>query len=42
MPGSLITAFRKAFLEFHREQAYCDLMALDDHTRSPILAFGLR
>jgi uncharacterized protein YjiS (DUF1127 family) len=39
MPGSLITAFRKAFLEFHREQAYCDLMALDDHSLADI---GLR
>ena len=39
MLGSLITAFRKAFLEFHREQAYCDLMALDDHSLADI---GLR
>ena len=41
MPGSLITTFRKAFLEFHREQAYCDLMALDDHSLAD-MAFGLR
>jgi uncharacterized protein YjiS (DUF1127 family) len=39
MPGSLITALRKAFLEFYREQAYCDLMALDDHSLADI---GLR
>ena len=39
MRGSLITAFRKAFLEFHRDQAYCDLMALDDHSLADI---GLR
>jgi uncharacterized protein YjiS (DUF1127 family) len=39
MRGSLITAFRNAFLEFHREQAYCDLMALDDHSLADI---GLR
>jgi uncharacterized protein YjiS (DUF1127 family) len=29
----------EAFLEFHREQAYCDLMALDDHSLADI---GLR
>ena len=39
MRGALITAFRKAFLEFHREQADCDLMALDDHSLADI---GLR
>ena len=39
MRGSLITAFRKAFLEFRREQAYCDLMALDDRSLADI---GLR
>lgn len=39
MPGALITALRKAFLEFRREQAYGDLMALDDHSLADI---GLR
>jgi uncharacterized protein YjiS (DUF1127 family) len=39
MSGSLITAFRKAFLEFRHEQAYCDLMSLDDHSLADI---GLR
>ena len=39
MPGSLITAFRKAVLALHREQVYCDLMALDDHSLADI---GLR
>ena len=39
MPGALITALRKAFLEFRREHAYGDLMALDDHSLADI---GLR
>ena len=39
MPSALITALGKVFLEFHREQAYCDLMALDDHSLADI---GLR
>jgi hypothetical protein len=29
---NLIVAIRKAFPEWQREQAYADLMALDDHT----------
>jgi uncharacterized protein YjiS (DUF1127 family) len=40
MPGALIiTALRKAILELRREQAYRDLMALDDHSLADI---GLR
>jgi hypothetical protein len=36
MPGALITALRKAFLELRREQAYGDLMALDEHSLADI------
>jgi hypothetical protein len=39
MSGALITALRKAFLEFRREQVCDDLMALDDHSLADI---GLR
>jgi hypothetical protein len=36
MPGVLITALRKVFLEFRREPTYGDLMALDDHSLADI------
>jgi hypothetical protein len=36
MPGDLIAAVRKAFPEFRREQAYGDLMALDEHSLADI------
>jgi hypothetical protein len=36
MPGILITAVRKLFLEFRREPAFGDLTALDDHSLADI------